>query len=178
MPRPSNSSVPKINTRKNVWNEWRKVPSLSLCFPSNYQGCLMICLFVCGGDSETHHRNAPHSLVCLPGAGAGILGPCPPWGTARALKALSTNLITTPLPCPLSFALQEVEGLLLRRVLNFAGGQGYEKGSPCPGGRHHPSRTGTITGGAFCRALQSGFGTTREIRSRSWYRNVWPRADE
>lgn len=139
------------------------MPSLSLYFPSNYQGCLMICLFVCGTDSETHHRNAPHSPVSLPGARAGSRGPCHPWSTALALKAQSTNLITTPLPCPLSFALQEVEGLLLRRVLNFAGGQGYEKRLPCPGGRHHPSRNGTITGGAFCHALQSGFGTIREI---------------
>lgn len=59
---------------------------------------------------------------------------------------------------------------MLRRILNFAGGQGYEKGSPCSGERHHPSRDGTITGGAFCRALQSGFGTTREIPSHSWYK--------
>lgn len=163
-PRPENSSVPKINTQKNAWNEWKKVPSLSLCFPSNYKGCLMICLFVCGSDSETHHRQRLPSLS--PRSWGRNLGPCLPSGPRGPEHKPHLHPLTlTPFWSAIGSRKASCSG-----VLHFAGDQGYEKGSPFPEGRLRPSREGTVTEGAFCHALQSGSETTREIWTPSWYK--------
>lgn len=96
--------------------------------------CLRMCLFVYGSDSETILTGSPHP-VCLPGAEAGILWPCHPCSTDGPGHK---SLTATPLPRPHPYVPLEMTGLSLGKVPHFAGEQGYEKGAPFPGGRHHP----------------------------------------